>query len=545
MTNAAMKPFLFLILLFPTFLAGAQDLSTSNWRMWPDTNATWVNDPLDAIVMPGGGSWLGTYFGPIGNNILNTADPGLYQTQMYGKTGTLGIWSGFAPGQCMVQFYLAEQYWTGSGKRLFDVAVNGNLVMQNFDIFQQAGGQYRALVETFNVNAPNGTITITVPNVEVDNASFAGLKITDSAGKVLRMAFHQTPYTDSSNQVWQTYASSLASSSAQWAAILNRVSQNGVRLVLWPNGLTDSILFANQLAGSNIVQIGSAAGNNGSLSQATAPWMGSWYFARNHWLFDGLPANSVLGWQYQIPQQNQDIGALLLNPAPGNPMEVMVGYGRDHESAIGIGGSVIHYGRGLIVFPCLPALEDALVFTGVDITQPVALRLLANALRSQSNALPSPWQWLEIGNVVTNGWSWYEDSTFGLAAAGADIWNQADAFGYIFQPLNGDGVITTRIANQQPTDPWAKAGVMIRESLIPGSRHATMVVTPGNLASFQRRLVTSAISYQDQVTVSTGTNGAAPYWVRVARTGDNLTGYYSPDGVNFWLDSRSKFGPGL
>ncbi len=495
-------------------------------------DATHLNDPLDAIIMPGGGSWLGTYFS-IGNNILNTSDPGLYQMQMYGKTGTVGVWGGFAPGQCTVQIYLAEQFWSGPGQRVFDVALNGNLVMQNFDVFQQAGGQYRALIKTFTVNAPSGTITMTVPTVEADNASFAAVKITDSLGKTLFIAFHPTAYTDSSSQVWQPYANTLSSSASQWSTILNRVSRDGVRLVLWPNGIGDSIAFANILASSNIVQTASAAGNNGSLGQASASWMGAWYFARNHWLFDGLPANSVLGWQYQIPQQNQDIGALLLNAVPGNPMEVMAGYGRDHEAAVGIAGSVIHYGHGLIVFPCLPALRDALVSTGKDITQPVALRLLGNALRPQPSALPQPWQWTELGNVVTNGWSWYDDNSFGLAAAGADIWNQVDAFGYIYQPFKGDGAITVRVANQQPTDPWAKAGVMIRESLSAGSRHATMVVTPGGLASFQRRLVAGGISYEDQSTVTTGTNGAAPYWVRVTRSGDNFTGYSSPDGVNW------------
>jgi hypothetical protein len=178
-------------------------------------------------------------------------------------------------------------------------------------------------------------------------------------------------------------------------------------------------------------------------------------------------------------------------------------------------------------------LRDALLSTSVDITQPVALRLLGNALRPQPGTLPPPWQWTEIGNVVTNGWSWYEDNAFGLAAAGADIWNQADAFGYIYQPLNGDGVITVRVANQQPTDPWAKAGVMIRESLTPGSRHATMVATPGNLVSFQRRLVTGGISYEDQATAGVGTNGAAPYWVRLTRSGSNFAGYSSPDGSNW------------
>jgi len=76
----------------------------------------------------------------------------------------------------------------------------------------------------------------------------------------------------------------------------------------------------------------------------------------------------------------------------------------------------IHYGRGRLC--CLPArLRDALLSTSVDITQPVALRLLGKCAAAPAGTLPPPWQWTEIGNVVTNGWSWYEDNAFGLAAA--------------------------------------------------------------------------------------------------------------------------------
>src|SRR5206468_1226493 len=98
------------------------------------------------------------------------------------------------------------------------------------------------------------------------------------------------------------------------------------------------------------------------------------------------------------------------------------------------------------------------------------------------------------------------------------------------QPFSGDGAITARVANQQDTDPWAKAGVMFRETLAANSRHAAMVVTPGNLASFQRRTVTGDVSYQDQFGIAEKT----PYWVRLMRNGNNLTGYASSSGVD-WI----------
>ena len=36
---------IFAVVLAVGFL-NAQDLSTNSWRMWPDTNAAWANDPL-------------------------------------------------------------------------------------------------------------------------------------------------------------------------------------------------------------------------------------------------------------------------------------------------------------------------------------------------------------------------------------------------------------------------------------------------------------------------------------------------------------------
>ncbi|PYV36665.1 MAG: hypothetical protein DMG06_30250, partial [Acidobacteria bacterium] len=69
----------------------------------------------------------------------------------------------------------------------------------------------------------------------------------------------------------------------------------------------------------------------------------------------------------------------------------------------------------------------------------------------------------------------------------------ADEFQYVYQPLSGDGQIVARVATQQNTDAWAKAGVMIRETLGAGSAHSLMVITPGNGSAFQCRPNTGGI----------------------------------------------------
>ncbi|HCO96149.1 MAG TPA: hypothetical protein DIU00_19780, partial [Phycisphaerales bacterium] len=81
--------------------------------------------------------------------------------------------------------------------------------------------------------------------------------------------------------------------------------------------------------------------------------------------------------------------------------------------------------------------------------------------------------------------------TYTITGSGADIWAvdgvEADEFHYAFKTLSGTGSIAARVESVSDTDTWAKAGVMIRESLDPDSAHAMTVVTPGSGVSFQRR----------------------------------------------------------
>jgi regulation of enolase protein 1 (concanavalin A-like superfamily) len=117
--------------------------------------------------------------------------------------------------------------------------------------------------------------------------------------------------------------------------------------------------------------------------------------------------------------------------------------------------------------------------------------------------------------------------TITLSAAGTDIWNTADEFRYAFKRLTGDGSIVARVDSIMNTNAWAKAGVMIRETLDAGSVHASVEVTPGNSCAFQRRPTTDAASTSDNWA---GTPIQAPYWVKITRTGNVFHAETSPDG---------------
>ncbi len=113
-----------------------------------------------------------------------------------------------------------------------------------------------------------------------------------------------------------------------------------------------------------------------------------------------------------------------------------------------------------------------------------------------------------------------------ITAAGEDIWSTSDQFHYAFRRLSGVGSIQAKVLSITNTDPWAKGGVMIRDTLEPGSPHVMMVMTPGNGVALQYRGTaggTSGNANQGGV--------AAPYWVKLERgLAGSFTAYHSSDG---------------
>jgi len=126
--------------------------------------------------------------------------------------------------------------------------------------------------------------------------------------------------------------------------------------------------------------------------------------------------------------------------------------------------------------------------------------------------------------------------TYTMTGSGTDIWNNADEFHYAYKTLTGAGSIVARVQSVSNTNNWAKAGVMIRETLDPGSRHVMMVVTPGQGISFQRRTAT------DSGSTDTTTGGiSAPHWVKIERgIGNNFSAYHSADGISWQMQGTPE-----
>jgi hypothetical protein len=125
--------------------------------------------------------------------------------------------------------------------------------------------------------------------------------------------------------------------------------------------------------------------------------------------------------------------------------------------------------------------------------------------------------------------------TYTMTAAGADIWNTADEFHYAFKTLNGVGTIQAQVLSVDNTDGWAKAGVMIRETLDPGSKFAAVYITPGNGCRFQARINADIDAASDTSVVTTEQTAiTTPYWIKIERDlAGNFRGYYSANGTTW------------
>ena len=125
--------------------------------------------------------------------------------------------------------------------------------------------------------------------------------------------------------------------------------------------------------------------------------------------------------------------------------------------------------------------------------------------------------------------------TFTMTGSGTDIWYSADEFHYAFKSLTGVGTIQAQVLSVDNTDPWAKAGVMIRETLDLGSKFAAVYITAGNGCRFQARTDTDIDATSDTSVVTTEQTAiTAPYWVKLERdVAGSLRGYYSTNGTNW------------
>jgi beta-galactosidase len=120
--------------------------------------------------------------------IAGTKDWKLFQSFRYG-IDKLRYEFPASDGEYLVELYFTEPwYGTGGGLdckgwRLFDVAINDNVVLKDLDIWSEVGHD-AALKKTFVVKSINGKITISFANVKAGQAIISAIAIATKDKKV-------------------------------------------------------------------------------------------------------------------------------------------------------------------------------------------------------------------------------------------------------------------------------------------------------------------------------------------------------------------------
>jgi hypothetical protein len=142
--------------------------------------------------------------------------------------------------------------------------------------------------------------------------------------------------------------------------------------------------------------------------------------------------------------------------------------------------------------------------------------------------------------TCVNGTCEAEGQAVATGPAGSAV---IDNFYFVHQPLSSNGSITVAVSalhgsgsqspvlgpgGKQPalpaTEPWAKAGIMIKASTRPGSAYAAVMVTGSHGVRMQ---------YDYSHDLAGPATAAAAQWLRLTRSGDTITGQESADGTHW------------
>ena len=130
----------------------------------------------------------------------------------------------------------------------------------------------------------------------------------------------------------------------------------------------------------------------------------------------------------------------------------------------------------------------------------------------------------------------YSNGVFTVLGAGADIWDPNDAFQFAYVTNNGDSTIIARVSSMQNINSMSKAGVMIRDSMNANAAYALVTMTPSSGAYWQYRSSDGGGS-----SYNNASGLAAPYWVKLVRSGNTFTGYLSADGQTWTQQGTATF----
>jgi regulation of enolase protein 1 (concanavalin A-like superfamily) len=174
---------------------------------------------------------------------------------------------------------------------------------------------------------------------------------------------------------------------------------------------------------------------------------------------------------------------------------------------------------------------NSTVYVGLAVTShnPAASTTATlSKVATNTTTLPSPQKSIDIGSPAFAGSASYASGTYSIAAGGQDIWNASDQFRFVYQQITGDVDVRARVASMTAVNEWTKAGVMIRETLAADARNAFALVSASRGVRFQQRIDAGGLTES-----TVGGDSTAPVWLRLVRSGLQVTAYRSIDGTTW------------
>jgi malectin (di-glucose binding ER protein)/uncharacterized protein DUF6519 len=284
-----------------------------------DQKNTWSPDAKTVGVTVSGGK-LNSNRQPITGALPGAADQALYQSERYGNfTYTIADVPG---GYYQITLKFAEIFDNTAGQRVFNVYINDDLVLKDFDIFANAGGANVALDKVFDEITPTGG------RIEI---RFEGTGSADPNPKIsaveLASELYQYPSTLSETQQFLVQVTLLGSqpyASLQGDPIDARVDANDMKAMESTGALVLGFPSAN--AGSLTM--------SGNVLRLTGARRGIFFFQAAAFVMDSGTATIT--------------GNQLMNEAERGPCLLLWNSSQLAQQSVAVTGNVL---RGYSVLP--------------------------------------------------------------------------------------------------------------------------------------------------------------------------------------------------
>ena len=154
--------------------------------------------------------------------------------------------------------------------------------------------------------------------------------------------------------------------------------------------------------------------------------------------------------------------------------------------------------------------------------QDVALVSFAAPPKAVTLANPV-WQSRDVGEVKQPGSTRLTADRVLIEASGWGLWPSGDAFRLVSFPMPGEGQLVARVAAWHDSNGTMRAGLTLRAGFSNTAAHASLLLSATGAVYWIART-------GEQHTYRELQTGSPKSWMRLARTGDRITGYLSDDG---------------